>query len=113
MFLLDDSRISEIHLVSGRTKKKTPKLQPLLQSVVTMSASQDGKGCEICDKSPLLLCLTVLFAGVWLAGLLLSGELFLWNKDRDSLKTVSAVPEVHQLLSSVPGLCESSYSCFF
>uniref|UniRef100_A0A9J7YV52 Ciliogenesis and planar polarity effector 1-like n=1 Tax=Cyprinus carpio carpio TaxID=630221 RepID=A0A9J7YV52_CYPCA len=82
VFLLDDSRISEIHLVSGRTKKKTPKLQPLLQSVVTMSASQDG---------------------VWLVGLLLSGELFLWNKDRDSLKTVSAVPEVHQLLSSVRG----------
>ncbi|XP_059395372.1 ciliogenesis and planar polarity effector 1 [Carassius carassius] len=83
VFLLDDNRISEIHLVSGRTKKKTPKLQPLLQTVVTMSASPDG---------------------VWLVGLLISGELFLWNKDKDSVKTVSAVPEVHQLLSSTRGL---------
>ncbi|XP_058644711.1 ciliogenesis and planar polarity effector 1-like [Onychostoma macrolepis] len=78
----DDNRISEIHLVSGRTKKKTLKLQPLLQRVVTMSASQNG---------------------VWLVGLLLSGELFLWNKDKDSLKTVSAVPEVHLLLSAIKG----------
>ncbi|XP_026119483.1 ciliogenesis and planar polarity effector 1 isoform X4 [Carassius auratus] len=82
VFLLDDNRISEIHLVSGRTKKKTPKLQPLLQTVVTMSASPDG---------------------VWLVGLLISGELFLWNKDKDSVKTVSAVPEVHQMLSSTRG----------
>ncbi|KAL0183117.1 hypothetical protein M9458_022492, partial [Cirrhinus mrigala] len=37
----DDNRISEIHLASGRTKKKIPKLQPLLQRVLTMSASQN------------------------------------------------------------------------
>ncbi|TRY66456.1 hypothetical protein DNTS_034999 [Danionella cerebrum] len=43
VFLLDDNRISEIHLISGRTKKKIPKLQPLLQAVVTMSPSQNGK----------------------------------------------------------------------
>ncbi|XP_067290218.1 ciliogenesis and planar polarity effector 1 isoform X2 [Pseudorasbora parva] len=82
VFLLDDNRISEVHLLSGRTKKKIPKLQPLLQRVVTMSASQNG---------------------VWLVGLLVSGELFLWNKDRDVLKTVSAVPAVHQLVSSIKG----------
>ncbi|XP_077099891.1 ciliogenesis and planar polarity effector 1 [Siphateles boraxobius] len=82
VFLLDDSRISEVHLLSGRTKKKIPKLQPLLQRVVSMSASQNG---------------------VWLVGLLVSGELFLWNKDKDLLKTVSAVPAVHQLVSSIKG----------
>ncbi len=54
VFLLDDNRISEIHLVSGRTKKKTPKLQPLLQSVVTMSSSPNGKRFEICDESAAL-----------------------------------------------------------
>ncbi len=43
VFLLDDSRISEIHLASGRSRKKNPKLQPLLQKVLTMSASQNGK----------------------------------------------------------------------
>ncbi|XP_056323405.1 ciliogenesis and planar polarity effector 1 [Danio aesculapii] len=80
VFLLDDNRISEIHLSSGRTKKKISKLQPLLQRVVTMSASQNG---------------------MWLVGLLVSGELFLWNKDKDLLKTVSAVPEVQQLLSDI------------
>ncbi|XP_073686293.1 ciliogenesis and planar polarity effector 1 [Garra rufa] len=82
VFLLDDNRISEIHLVSGRTKKKTPKLQPLLTRVVTMSASQNG---------------------MWLVGLLVSGELFLWNKDKDTLKMVFAVPAVHQLVSSIKG----------
>ncbi|XP_051542049.1 ciliogenesis and planar polarity effector 1 isoform X2 [Myxocyprinus asiaticus] len=82
VFLLDDNRISEIHLVSGQTKKKTPKLQPLLQRVVTMSASENG---------------------MWLAGLLVSGELFLWNKDKDSLKMTSSAPAVHQLASSIKG----------
>ncbi|KAG1971251.1 ciliogenesis and planar polarity effector [Pimephales promelas] len=41
--------------------------------------------------------------GVWLVGLLVSGELFLWNKDKDLLKTVSAVPALHQLVSSIKG----------
>ncbi|KAL1267181.1 hypothetical protein QQF64_002856, partial [Cirrhinus molitorella] len=41
--------------------------------------------------------------GMWLVGLLVSGELFLWNKDKDTLKTVSAVPAVHQLVSSIKG----------
>ncbi|KAM3874280.1 ciliogenesis and planar polarity effector 1 [Diretmus argenteus] len=82
VFLLDDKRISEINMVSGRTKKRTPKLQPLLNSVVTMAASQNG---------------------VWLAGLLASGELFLWNRDKDILKTATAVPEVAQLITAAQG----------
>ncbi|KAG7224026.1 hypothetical protein INR49_015283 [Caranx melampygus] len=32
VFLLDDKRISEINMVSGRTKKRTPKLHPLLSN---------------------------------------------------------------------------------
>lgn len=43
VFLLDDKRISEINMVSGRTKKRTPKLQPLLSGVVTMTSSHNGK----------------------------------------------------------------------
>lgn len=43
MFLLDDKRISEINMVSGRTKKRTPKLHPLLNSVVTMTSSHSGE----------------------------------------------------------------------
>lgn len=49
----------------------------------------------------------ILSAGMWLVGLLVSGELFLWNKDKDSLKVVSAIPAVHELASSIRGLCEN------
>ncbi|XP_041110948.1 ciliogenesis and planar polarity effector 1 isoform X3 [Polyodon spathula] len=79
VFLLDDKRISEINLVSGRTKKKTPKLQSLLKNVVTMTASKNG---------------------VWLVGILGSGELFLWHKDRDCLKTVAAAEDVSQVVTA-------------
>ncbi|XP_033503413.2 ciliogenesis and planar polarity effector 1 isoform X1 [Epinephelus lanceolatus] len=82
VFLLDDKRISEINMVSGRTKKRTPKLHPLLNSVVTMASSHNG---------------------MWLCGLLVSGELFLWNRDKDLLKTAAAVPEVAQMTNAVQG----------
>ncbi|XP_067106459.1 ciliogenesis and planar polarity effector 1 [Osmerus mordax] len=82
VFLLDDRRISEINMISGRTRKKTPKLHPLLPRVVTMAASQSG---------------------MWLAGLLESGEMFLWSRDKDSLKMVSAVLEVSQMVSAAQG----------
>ncbi|KAI1905124.1 hypothetical protein AGOR_G00012710 [Albula goreensis] len=81
-FLLDDNRISEINMVSGRTKKKIPKLQPLLQRVVTMTASQNG---------------------MWLTGLLVSGEVFLWNKDRGCLKTINTALAVSQLVTAAHG----------
>lgn len=42
MFLLDDKRISEINMVSGRTKKKIPKIHPFLNHVVTMASSHNG-----------------------------------------------------------------------
>ncbi len=117
VFLLDDSRISEIHLASGRSRKKNPKLQPLLQKVLTMSASQNGKRDVWWVSSAAAAWsrggLTMLFAGVWLGGVLLSGEVFLWNKDKDSLKTVSAVPELQQLLSSIKGLSFYLHLCIY
>ncbi|XP_023193921.1 protein JBTS17 isoform X1 [Xiphophorus maculatus] len=82
VFLLDDKRISEINMMSGRTKKKMPKLHPLLSSVVKMTSSRNG---------------------MWLCGLLVSGELFLWNRDKDLLKTATAVPEVVQIINSAQG----------
>lgn len=42
MFLLDDKRISEINMVSGRTKKKIPKIHPFLNRVVTLASSHNG-----------------------------------------------------------------------
>nr|XP_020474269.1 protein JBTS17 isoform X2 [Monopterus albus] len=82
VFLLDDKRISEINMMTGRTKKRIPKLHPLLNSVVTMASSHNG---------------------VWLCGLLLSGELFLWNRDKDLLKTAAGVPEVVKMITAVHG----------
>ncbi|KAM8743852.1 ciliogenesis and planar polarity effector 1 isoform 3-T4 [Acanthopagrus schlegelii] len=82
VFLLDDKRISEINMVSGRTKKRTPKLHPLLSNVVTMTSSHNG---------------------MWLCGLLVSGELFLWNRDKDMLKTAATVPEVVHVITAVQG----------
>ncbi|KAJ8408630.1 hypothetical protein AAFF_G00252650 [Aldrovandia affinis] len=79
VFLLDDNRISEINMVSGRTKKKIPKLQPLLQRVVTMAVSHNG---------------------MWLTGLLVSGDVFLWSRDRGCLKTISTVLAVSQLATA-------------
>ncbi|KAF4082340.1 hypothetical protein AMELA_G00150710 [Ameiurus melas] len=79
VFLLDDRRITEIDLCSGRTKKKIPKLRQVLPRVLTMSGSQNG---------------------TWLAGILISGEVFLWDRDKDSLKTVASVPAVYELVSA-------------
>ncbi|XP_057675157.1 ciliogenesis and planar polarity effector 1 isoform X1 [Corythoichthys intestinalis] len=82
VFLFDDKRISKINIVSGRTKKKTPELHPLLNKVVTMAPSRNG---------------------MWFCGLLTSGELFLWNTDKDLLRTAAAVPEVIQMITSTKG----------
>ncbi|CAN0338497.1 unnamed protein product [Bubo scandiacus] len=72
IFLLDDKHINEINLTSGKTKKKIPQLQPLLKNVVVLTTSRNG---------------------AWLAGILTTGELFLWNKDQDCLKIVPTVEE--------------------
>lgn len=107
VFLLDDKRISEINMVSGRTKKRTPKLHPLLNNVLTMASSHCGTfykiqtfllHVEVCQGY------TSTFTGTWLCGVLVAGELFLWNKDRDLLKTVGAAPEVVDIIASSQGL---------
>ncbi|XP_028317922.1 ciliogenesis and planar polarity effector 1 isoform X2 [Gouania willdenowi] len=82
VFLLDDKRISEINMVSGRTKKRIPKLHSLLSSVVTLSNSHTG---------------------MWLCGLLVTGELFLWNRDKELLKMAAAASHVVQMITDVQG----------
>ncbi|CAI5787672.1 Hypothetical predicted protein [Podarcis lilfordi] len=76
VFLLDDKSINEINLLSGRTKK-IPQLHPLLKNVVVLTTSRNG---------------------AWLAGILKTGELFLWNKDQDTMKTVSAAEECKKVV---------------
>ncbi|KAM4638991.1 ciliogenesis and planar polarity effector 1 isoform 3-T3 [Amazona ochrocephala] len=79
VFLLDDKRINEINLVSGKTKKKIPHLQSLLKNVVVLTTSRNG---------------------AWLAGILTTGDLFLWNKDQDCLKIVPAIEESRKVVAS-------------
>ncbi|KFZ50784.1 Uncharacterized protein C5orf42, partial [Podiceps cristatus] len=79
IFLLDDKHINEINLASGKTKKKIPRLQSLLKNVVVLTTSRNG---------------------AWLAGILTTGELFLWNKDQDCLKTVPAIEESRKVVAA-------------
>ncbi|XP_035758541.1 ciliogenesis and planar polarity effector 1 isoform X2 [Egretta garzetta] len=79
IYLLDDKRIHEINLASGKTKKKIPRLQSLLKNVVALTTSRNG---------------------AWLAGILTTGELFLWNKDQDCLKIVPAIEESRKVVAA-------------
>ncbi|XP_050768477.1 ciliogenesis and planar polarity effector 1 [Gymnogyps californianus] len=79
IFLLDGKHINEINLASGKTKKKIPRLQSLLKNVVVLTTSRNG---------------------AWLAGILKTGELFLWNKDQDCLKIVPAVEESRKVVAA-------------
>ncbi|XP_031951433.1 ciliogenesis and planar polarity effector 1 isoform X3 [Corvus moneduloides] len=79
VFLLDGKRINEINLASGKTKKKIPSLQSLLKNVVVLTTSGNA---------------------AWLAGILTTGELFLWNKDRDYLKIVPAIEESKKVVAA-------------
>ncbi|XP_051498619.1 ciliogenesis and planar polarity effector 1 [Apus apus] len=79
VFLLDDKDIHEINLASGKTKKKIPQLQSLLKNVVVLTTSRNG---------------------AWLAGMLKTGELFLWNKDQDCLKIVPAIEESRTVVAA-------------
>ncbi|NXG60557.1 CPLN1 protein, partial [Hemiprocne comata] len=82
VFLLDDKHIHEVNLASGKTKKKIPQLQTLLKNVVVLTTSRNG---------------------AWLAGVLKTGELFLWNKDQDCLKVVPAIEESRTVVATAQG----------
>ncbi|KAM6224372.1 ciliogenesis and planar polarity effector 1 [Rhynchocyon petersi] len=79
VFLLDEKFINEINLLSGRTKKKIPVLQPLLKDVFILTTSSND---------------------AWLAGVLTTGEIFLWNKDQDCLKTIQAAQKPKELIKT-------------
>ncbi|NWU83651.1 CPLN1 protein, partial [Onychorhynchus coronatus] len=82
IFLLDGKHINEINLVSGKTRKKIPQLQSLLKNVVVLTTSGNA---------------------AWLAGILATGELFLWNKDQDYLKIVPAIEESRKVVAAAQG----------
>lgn len=41
--------------------------------------------------------------GAWLAGILVTGELFLWNKDQNCLKIVPAIEESRKVVAAAQG----------
>ncbi|KAM4808355.1 ciliogenesis and planar polarity effector 1 [Rhinophrynus dorsalis] len=90
VFLVDENHLSELSLHSGNVKKAGPRLQALLKkkSIVTLVTSVNG---------------------AYAAGLLLSGELFIWNKDHDLLQTVPANPEIVQVITKAQGLSLKLY----
>ncbi|NXN99538.1 CPLN1 protein, partial [Rhinopomastus cyanomelas] len=90
VFLLDDRHINEINLSSGKTKKKIPGLQSVLKNVVVLTTSVNG---------------------AWLAGVLKTGELFLWNKDQDCLKIEPAVEEPRKVVAAAQGLFQPYHYC--
>ncbi|NWW53649.1 CPLN1 protein, partial [Pedionomus torquatus] len=92
IFLLDDKRINEFNLASGKTKKKIPRLQSLLKNVVVLTTSING---------------------AWLAGILTTGELFLWNKDQDCLKIVPAIEESRKVVAAAQGGIQCLFFWFF
>ncbi|XP_009447544.1 ciliogenesis and planar polarity effector 1 isoform X14 [Pan troglodytes] len=79
VFLLDDKFINEINLLSGKIKKKIPSLQPFLKDVIVLTTSSND---------------------AWLAGVLTTGELFLWNKDQDCLKTIPITEKPKEMIKA-------------
>ncbi|XP_059500959.1 ciliogenesis and planar polarity effector 1 [Stegostoma tigrinum] len=73
ILLSADQRLSILTLATGRTHRRIPKLQHLLKNMLSVTTSANG---------------------AWLLGLLSSGQLFLWKKDADCLKTVATVASV-------------------
>ncbi|XP_074851741.1 ciliogenesis and planar polarity effector 1 [Carettochelys insculpta] len=90
VFLIDDKCISEINLLTGKTKKKIPRFQSLLKNIVVLATSRNG---------------------AWLAGILTTGELFLWNKDKDYLKTVPAIEESSKMVIAAQESLMRLYLC--
>ncbi|XP_075397060.1 ciliogenesis and planar polarity effector 1 isoform X3 [Tenrec ecaudatus] len=79
VFLLDDKFINEVNLRSGRTTKRIPVLQPVLKDAIALTTSSND---------------------AWLAGVLITGELFLWNKDKDCLKMIQAAKEPKEMIKA-------------
>ena len=66
LYLLDGSRISQVSLRTGKTRKKFPSLLQLQSHIALTSTSPDG---------------------AYLGGLTINGDFFLWNKATEVLET--------------------------
>ncbi|XP_078688724.1 uncharacterized protein LOC144920408 isoform X2 [Branchiostoma floridae x Branchiostoma belcheri] len=73
LLLLDHRRLSLLYLPSGKTKRKITKVNKMLPSTLCMNTSSNGS---------------------YLAGLLATGEVFVWHKDTDLLRTTAPLPNM-------------------
>ncbi|XP_048582727.1 uncharacterized protein LOC5517350 isoform X2 [Nematostella vectensis] len=79
LFLLDNSRISQLFLPSGKTRKKIPALQPFLVDVQALNCSANGQ---------------------FLVGALKSGKVFVWNKGSDTVNTTPILDKIRSVLGT-------------
>ncbi|KAK3763619.1 hypothetical protein RRG08_057041 [Elysia crispata] len=77
LFLLDEKRVSVLYVPSGKTKRSIPKVTSLLSETVFLTSSPGGS---------------------YLVGIQASGDVFVWHKDKDELKTICGL--AHFLLDA-------------
>ena len=79
LFLLDNQRISIIDPSNGKTRKKVSKLTNHMKSLVAHNTSDNG---------------------LYFIGVLNSGDLILWNKDKDQFYNIAGLNEFALKLGS-------------
>ncbi|XP_078606977.1 uncharacterized protein LOC144879422 isoform X2 [Branchiostoma floridae x Branchiostoma japonicum] len=73
LLLMDHRRLSLLYLPSGKTKRKITKVNKMLPNTLSMNTSSNGS---------------------YLLGLLATGEVFVWHKDTDLLRTTAPLPNM-------------------
>ncbi|XP_066289690.1 ciliogenesis and planar polarity effector 1-like [Branchiostoma lanceolatum] len=76
---MDHRRLSLLYLPSGKTKRKITKVNKMLPNTLCMNTSRNGS---------------------YLAGLLTTGEVFVWHKDTDLLRTTAPLPNMEDSTAS-------------
>ncbi|XP_077981411.1 uncharacterized protein LOC144436484 [Glandiceps talaboti] len=73
LFLMDNRRLSVLYVPSGKTKRKVPKVHPHLENATVLATSPNGQ---------------------FLVGLQHSGNLFIWHRDKDLIRTIQGLPDL-------------------
>ncbi|XP_078354068.1 uncharacterized protein LOC144638717 isoform X1 [Oculina patagonica] len=76
LFLFDSHRLSQLYLPSGKTKKKIPLVQSYLEDVQGFGISPNG---------------------LFVAGALNSGKLFIWNKSSATVKLTAVLDKIRNV----------------
>lgn len=85
LFLVDKGRVNVLYIPSGKTKRKIPQLSNIVSDTVCMATTADGGH---------------------LVGLQKSGEVFVWKKDGDAVKTVCGLSSSVDMAALSAGVCQ-------